>query len=181
MTIEKNQLEDSPPLLRPGVNRLEELYARAQFRLVIQVAALTGDVQVAEDLVQEAFRRCVEKWGQVSRYDDPEAWVRSVAFNLARSRWRRLATRTNVLSRRRRTEPTTGPDAENVGVMIAVSRLNKDERDVIVLHYLLDHPVSAVAAQLRIPEGTVKSRLARAPLRLAELLSIVDGEENNGD
>jgi len=41
---------------------------------------------------------------------------------------------------------------------------------VVVLHYLADLPVADIAAQLGIPQGTVKSRLARARDRLAGLL-----------
>ena len=138
---------------------------------MIQMAAFTGDVAAAEDLVQEAFGRCVAKWAQVAGYDDPEAWVRSVAYNLARSRWRRLKRGARALTRLRRGEAQSGPDAENIGLMMAVSRLGEDEREVIVRHYLLDQPVAVVAAQLGIPEGTVKSRLARARAQLAEMLA----------
>ena len=44
------------------------------------------------------------------------------------------------------------------------------QREVLVLHYWLDMPVSAIAAELRIAEGTVKSRLARARSALASNL-----------
>ena len=90
MAIERDEVATFAPALRPDIGRLEDLYASSQRRLVIQMAALTGDIAAAEDLVQEAFGRCVAKWAQVAGYDDPEAWVRSVAYNLARSRWRRL-------------------------------------------------------------------------------------------
>ena len=69
-----------------------------------------------------------------------------------------------------RAEDRSWADAGDIGLMIAVSKLSDDERQVIVRHYLLDHPVAVVAAQLEIPEGTVKSRLARARGRLAEML-----------
>jgi RNA polymerase sigma-70 factor (ECF subfamily) len=55
-----------------------------------------------------------------------------------------------------------------------VSRLAEDEQEVIVRHYLLDQPIAVVSAQLGIPEGTVKSRLARARGRLAEMLGTGD-------
>jgi len=84
------------PVLRRSAGSIQDLYALCQKRLVIQVAALTGDVAVAEDLVQEAFGRCVARWGEVSSYEDPESWVRAVAFNLAHSRWRRIARSARV-------------------------------------------------------------------------------------
>jgi DNA-directed RNA polymerase specialized sigma24 family protein len=46
---------------------------------------------------------------------------------------------------------------------------------VLVLHYLADLPVREVAAELRVPVGTVSSRLARG--RAALLRALDDGEE----
>jgi RNA polymerase sigma-70 factor (ECF subfamily) len=164
--------------LTPCPGRLEDLYASSQRRLVIQVAALTGDVAAAEDIVQEAFGRCVEKWAQVSGYEDPEAWVRNVAFNLARSRWRRLKRGATALAKLHRSALESGPAADDNGLLAAVSKLPDDEREVIVRHHLLDLPVSAVALQLGLPEGTVKSRLARGRAHLAQMLESLDTEES---
>jgi RNA polymerase sigma-70 factor (ECF subfamily) len=180
MGIERDEVATFAPTLRPDIGRLEDLYASSQRRLVIEMAALTGDIAAAEDLVQEAFGRCLAKWALVAGYDDPEAWVRSVAYNLARSRWRRLKRGAKALSRLRRTEERSGPDTDNIGLMIAVSRLSDDERQVIVRHHLLDQPVAVVATQLGIPEGTVKSRLARGRAQLAEMLR-VDKAEGDHD
>jgi len=179
MAIERDEVAPFAPLvLRPDITRLEELYASTQRRLVIQVAALTGDVAEAEDLVQEAFGRCLTRWAQVGGYDDPEAWVRSVAYNLARSRWRRLKRGAKALARVRRSDVQSEPDIENVALIMAVSRLDDDEREAVVRHYLLDQPIAVVAVQLGIPEGTVKSRLARARAELAEMLSPPAKEED---
>jgi RNA polymerase sigma-70 factor (ECF subfamily) len=179
MAIERPDLATGPPAAQSAIQPLrgatplrwglEDLYSSSQRRLVIQVAALTGDVEDAEDIVQEAFGRCVTHWQKISGYDDPEAWVRSVAFNLARSRWRRL-TRASRALRGLRRDDHPGPDAGNVVLMTAISRLPEDEREVLVRHHLMDLPVTEVASQLGLPEGTVKSRLARARNRLAESL-----------
>jgi RNA polymerase sigma-70 factor, ECF subfamily len=182
MAIENQELAIRARAFSPAERRLEDLYASAQRRLVIQVAALTGDIPAAEDLVQDAFGRCAAKWEQVSGYDDPEAWVRAVAFNLARSRWRRLKSAARALARLGRLPVHPGPDVETVGLMIAVKRLPEDEREALVRHYLLDLPVAVVAEQLGVPEGTVKSRLARARARLATTLGMVDAEvDEKGD
>jgi RNA polymerase sigma-70 factor, ECF subfamily len=189
MGIERPDLATSPPPPRPAVVPLhgesqrhfglEDLYSRSQRRLVIQVAALVGDIEDAEDIVQEAFGRCATHWQKVSGYDDPEAWVRSVAFNLARSRWRRLTRGARAIGRLRNVDHSA-PDDGNLALMIAISRLPGDEREVLVRHHLLDLPVAAVALQLGVPEGTVKSRLARARSRLAESLTTnADTEERD--
>ena len=45
-------------------------------RVVGQLRVLTGDLAGAEDVAQEAFVRAASRWGQLSRYEQPEAWVR---------------------------------------------------------------------------------------------------------
>jgi RNA polymerase sigma-70 factor, ECF subfamily len=167
--------------LMPSAGRLEELYATSQRRLVIQVASLTGDVSAAEDLVQEAFGRCVEKWAQISTYEDPEGWVRTVAFNLARSRWRRLKRGATALAKLHRSAVESRSVAEDNGLLAAVSKLPDDEREVIVRHHLLDLPVAAVAVQMGLPEGPVKSRLARGRAHLAQMLESVDKKEGRNE
>ena len=52
-------------------------------RLVVQLFSVTGNLDDAEDVVQEAFARACQRWRRLRAYDLPAAWVRRVAFNLA--------------------------------------------------------------------------------------------------
>src|SRR5258708_34388719 len=58
-------------------------------RLVAALYALTGDFAEAQDLVQEAYARALARPRVFLDVADPEAWLRTVAVNLARTRWRR--------------------------------------------------------------------------------------------
>ena len=81
--------DGQPP---PAELTFDDFY-HAHFRgLTVQLYAYTGDLPQAQDLVQEAFCRALDRWDRLVRYEDPAAWVRRVAWNLARSRWRRLRT-----------------------------------------------------------------------------------------
>lgn len=53
------------------------------------VGAVWSERQDAEEGVQDAFVRLLGKWGSVSAYDDPEAWLRKVALGLASNRRRK--------------------------------------------------------------------------------------------
>jgi DNA-directed RNA polymerase specialized sigma24 family protein len=66
-----------------------EVYAVSAGRLVAQLYALTGDFGEAQDVVHEAFAKALVRHGGLTRVDNPEAWLRTVAVNLARSRHRR--------------------------------------------------------------------------------------------
>ncbi|MBH5316385.1 sigma-70 family RNA polymerase sigma factor [Paenibacillus sp. GSMTC-2017] len=61
-----------------------------------------------------------------------------------------------------------------------VDMLEEELRIVIVLYYFEDLPLKEVAQVLGQPEGTVKSRLYRARIQLAELLGATSGDEKGG-
>jgi RNA polymerase sigma-70 factor (ECF subfamily) len=152
---------------------LRELYAGSYARLVGVVALIGGDRHEAEEVVQEAFVRLLPQWPRVSHYDDPEAWVRGVALRLLSNRWRKLRNGRNAARRHGLADPAEGPTGDVVDVTRALAALPLQHRQVVVLHYLLGLDVRAVAAALRVPEGTVKSRLSRAREVLQPLLSEV--------
>jgi RNA polymerase sigma-70 factor (ECF subfamily) len=145
----------------------DDLYEASRARLAGQVFALTGDWAGACDVVQEAFLRSWMRWDRIGRYDDPEAWVRRVAFNLAKNGWRRRDVPTATPPEAGRDDPDRSGHAELVAALLT---LGPDERTAIALHYLADLPVAGVAAELGVPEGTVKSWLSRGRARLLPLL-----------
>jgi RNA polymerase sigma-70 factor, ECF subfamily len=147
-------------------------------RLVAQMYGICADLPEAEDAVQEAFVRALARPGHFRRLDNPEAWLRTVAVNQLRSRWRRLKRHRRL--RHELTEPEAiplDPASEHVDLVAALRRLPVPQREVITLHHLGDIPVSEVAQTLGIPVGTAKTRLARGRAALAELLgdATIDG------
>lgn len=150
----------------------DDLYATAFRPLVRQLYAMTGDVEEARDCVQEAFVRAWSRHRSLSVSEHPEAWIRTTAYRLAVSRWRR-AVRGRRPPDRAVSAPTAarGPDETRVAVVAALARLPRAQREALVLHYLADLPVADIAAQTGAPEGTVKARLSRGRAALAALLS----------
>ncbi|GAB3072371.1 SigE family RNA polymerase sigma factor [Micromonospora schwarzwaldensis] len=177
MTVTREPRVDDPPpeatATRPDERAsvdFDGLY-HAHFRsLTVQLAAYCGDLTQAQDLVQEAFCRAFARWPRVSRYDDPLAWIRRVAWNLATSRWRRVRTAQAWLHRQRE-EHVPGPGPDRVALTAALARLPANQRRAVVLHYLADLGVAQIAAQEGVPEGTVKSWLYRGRAALAAQLS----------
>jgi RNA polymerase sigma-70 factor (sigma-E family) len=148
-----------------------DLYAGSYRRLVVQLYAVTGDLGEAQEAVQEAFVRMLGAPGRLAGLANPESWLRRVAVNVARSRYRRRRLLDTLL---RRVEPPPAvPDLspDHVVLMAALCRLPRGQRDALALHYLADLSVEEVASTLDISAGTVKSRLARGRTALAELLT----------
>jgi RNA polymerase sigma-70 factor (ECF subfamily) len=154
----------------PAGGDFEAFYEGAFRRLVGQLLVVTGDLAEAEDVVQEAFARASSRWASLQVYDVPEAWVRRVALNLAANGLRRRRKRLAALLRLGPPPVVPAVSAETAAVAEALRRLPASQRQVVVLHHLLDLPVEQVAAELRVPVGTVKSRLARARRTLAKQL-----------
>jgi RNA polymerase sigma-70 factor (ECF subfamily) len=67
----------------------DAFYAASYHRVVGQVHALLGDLHEAEDVTQDAFAKASFHWTRIAAYDQPEAWVRRVAFNQAHNSHRR--------------------------------------------------------------------------------------------
>ena len=150
-----------------------EVY-RAHYRqLVATVYAATGDYGEATDTVQEAFAVALDRPRQFIEVADPRAWLRVVALNIARQRYRRRAIFVRLVRLGRVALPpdiVPGLSAEQVDVVRALRKLSRPVREAIVLHHMLDLSVAAVAEELGVPEGTVKARLVRGRAELRGLL-----------
>ena len=160
---------------------IRELYAASYRRLLAQLIGVTGSLAEAEDVVQEAFVRGLDRPSRLLGADNPEAWLRTVAVNLARSRWRRtqrfLGLAPRLAGDSRESHDAPGGVAEHADLIDALRSLPAGQREVIALHHLSDLSVEQVAATLGLPAGTVKARLSRGRAALAALLAEASLEE----
>lgn len=161
-----------------GVSRTEteevaQVYARAAGPLVGLLTVLGGSPADAEEIAQDAFVRLLEHWRKVRTYDDVDAWLRTVAVRLLISRQRRGGVARSGLRRlaARTPDRVDAPDGGYLDVRAALAALPLGHRAVLLLHHVHDLPVEEVADLLRIPVGTVKSRLSRGRAALAPRLS----------
>jgi RNA polymerase sigma-70 factor (ECF subfamily) len=139
---------------------------------------LSGDLQVAQDLTQEAFLRAWARWGRISTYDDPQAWTRRVLYNLIVSNGRKNKIRRRVVEAPRSIPP---PDESHLLLATALRSLPKNQMLALVLHDGAGLSVREVAAEMKVAEGTVKSWLSRGRASAARELvtsSTRKGEED---
>ncbi len=159
-----------------AVDRVQDVYATSYRRLVGQLTGVTGDPVEAEDAVMEAFARAVNSSTSFLAADNPEAWLRTVAVNVTRTRWRRSRFFRDVSHRLVPDAASAYDDLpdDRLALLAALRRLPAAQREAIALHHLADLPVAEVALTLGVPEGTVKARLARGRAALAALLAEPD-------
>lgn len=134
-------------------------------RLVGSLTLYCGSRAVAEELAQEALVRVWNRWEAVRELDAPGGWAHTVAFNLARSWFRRRAAehRANARVGATREEPPVGLDpGEVLALRQAVAALPERQRAVVALRFWSGLSVRETAAALGCAEGTVKSLTSRA-------------------
>lgn len=154
-------------------DEVAEVYARTARPLIGLLTVMGGSAADAEEVAQDAFVKLLEHWSKVREYDDVDAWLRTVAVRLLVSRHRRRGVARLGLGRlaARATLTAPAPDGDRVDVDAALAGLPVGHRAVLLLHHVHDLPVEEVAELLRVPVGTVKSRLSRARAALAPRLT----------
>ena len=127
--------------------RFERLFLEEYERVYRTVFVLCRDRAIAEDAVQEAFARCLERWNRLGDRPWIGGWVTSTALNLARRSLRRRG-------RFEAAPSSPGKDVEaSIDLWAGIGSLP---------HYAADLPIAEVAALMNCQEGTVKAHLARA-------------------
>ena len=162
---------------RPRSTEVEfrEIFAVSYPRLVVQLYGVTGDAAEAEDFVQDAFVRAAAAGRRFTRLDNHEAWLRTVAINIHRSRWRKQRNFSRIRDRVAAATDDLPALEVRLDVIEALRGLPAGQREVVALYYLADLEVAEVARTLRIAEGTVKSRLSRGRDALALALADKEG------
>jgi RNA polymerase sigma-70 factor (ECF subfamily) len=145
-------------------------------RMYRAALALTGSPADAEDLVQEAFARVLAR-PRFLRKGDELGYLLRVMRNLFLDQRRQAA--------RRQTDVTPPEDLETIGtpsdaharleaheVLALVARLPPDSRDVIVAVDVVGLSYKEAARALKVPVGTIMSRLSRAREQVADRMGL---------
>ncbi len=141
----------------------EDVYRREYPGLVAVATALTGDVCDGEDAVQDTMVKAFVRWDAVGELDRPGAWCHRVLLNACRSRWRRRRTEARFWGRSRRDERSTAePSADVIVFWGLVRELPSRPRRSVTLYFAGERTMAEIASILEVPEGTVRSDIARA-------------------
>src|SRR5215468_10381304 len=92
----------------------DEFYAVTARAMVAQVYAMVGDLAEAEDAVAEAYARAWQRWPRLHGYADPAGWVRTVAYRIAVSSWRRARNRATAHARYSTATPAAAVDEQTL-------------------------------------------------------------------
>ena len=147
--------------------------------------SLSGNVDRADDLVQETLMRAIANIDSFQPGTNMSAWLFTILRNLFRSEYRK---------RRREVEDTDGSYADTLKshpeqgsrlefneLRAALDKLPPDQREALILVGASGFSYEEAAAICECAVGTIKSRVNRARTRLADLLSIEGAEDFGPD
>lgn len=138
---------------------------RAYIPLVRATLSKLCQPEEVDDLVQETFLRVWRGLPRFRKRGSLSPWIRRIAYHCSVNG---LRARVKVVREVKSEEPREQlleQDLEKV-----ISELSVSHQQVLRLHCLAGKSIRQIAAELSVPEGTVKSRLHHARGRLRELL-----------
>jgi len=146
------------------------LFAREYPRLVRAAVLLVGDLETAEDVVQDAFVGVHRRWARIADHDRAGGYLQRAVVNGARSvlRHRAVVRRTPAVL----DVPAADSAEEVLGravraeVLSALASLPRRQREVLVLRHYLDLTEAEIASTLRISTGSVKTHASRGAAAL---------------
>jgi RNA polymerase sigma-70 factor, ECF subfamily len=165
-----------------------QLVTKYQDRLYNTLAHVTGSLEEAADVVQDAFVQAFLKLRTFQKQSAFYTWLYRIAFNVAISRKRRRRPTMSLDGQYEQTgwEPMAVEESPSHAlesdervkqVRAALDTLSEEFRTVVVLREIDGYCYETISEMLDLPIGTVRSRLHRARLELREHLRIKLKEE----
>ena len=162
------------------VNAYEELvqqYQQLAYRVAYQV---TRDAADAEDAAQEAFVNAYYALGRFRPGAPFKPWLCRIVANEARNHRMAAYRRTALEDRAQQAQalgeaapsPEAAAEADEFRAILldTLGRLRDDDRLILSYRLFFDFSEADMAEALKVPKGTVKSRLSRALTRLRAAL-----------
>jgi RNA polymerase sigma-70 factor (ECF subfamily) len=151
---------------------LYDHYAGALYSVIRQIV---GDVEVSNDVLQEAF---VNIWRRIDQYDESKGrlftWMLNVARNAAidktRSKGFQQSSKVQPLMDSDGVYASVKPGVDDYGLKRVLAKLKDEQRLLIDLSYFQGYTHEQIAKALDIPLGTVKTRIRSALTQLRNYL-----------
>lgn len=148
----------------------EDLYRESYAPVALVAGSIAGSWAEGEEIAQEAFARVHQDWERVQQLDNPGAWTRRVAINLALNRKRSASREERAVERLSKTPSGEPSPPGDMAIWQAVAELAPKQRASIVLHYHDGYSTAEVAEMLETTVSAVTTSLHKARARLAATL-----------
>jgi RNA polymerase sigma factor (sigma-70 family) len=165
---------DVPMAADAPVESFEAFFEAEHARLLRALYLVMGNVQEAEEVMQDAFLAVWERWDRVAAMDEPTGYLYRTAINRFRSRLRRAARAARrVVGSAEGTDEFASVDERDT-IARALATLPKGQRAAIVLTEYLGYGSEDAGRILGVKGVTVRSLASRGRAELRERLEIDD-------
>ena len=157
----------------------EEHYVRYKIQVYRTIRGIVLDAAAAEDLTQETFEKAFRSQRRRGDIESVGAWLHRIAVNAAISHLRRQNLARLLPLRLFLGTPPTGFERVEARTLVtgALAALSPKLRVVVVLHFYAGMTRDETARTLRIPPGTVASRLGAALASMRRTLAETDQDD----
>ena len=143
-----------------------EEFAGSRLPAMLRFAtALTGDPDLAKDLVQEVLIRASARWQRIGQLDRPEAYIRKMVVNeflsWRRRSWRLIPSEMNSLTGRPSPDPADGY-IERQALLAELAKLSQRQRTALVLRYYEGLSDAEIAEVMGCSQSTVRGHVFKA-------------------
>ena len=166
------------------IGAFNQIVYRYKDRLLNFIYRFVNDIDKSEDLVQDTFLKLYthkDSYKEIAKFS---TWLYTIAANLAKTELRKIKRRKTFsisdLSNNDRefviSSEAIGPDDMDIkstfekNIQIALERLSIDFKTIIILRDIQELSYDEISKIMKLPIGTVKSRINRGRLKLQELL-----------
>ena len=166
------------------VYAFEQIVKRYKNQLLNFAYRFLGDIEDSEDIVQETFLRIFRKRNAYKNIAKFSTWIYTITGNLAKTELRRRKKRKlfsisslgydekdyELPDHRRGPEEKADSVVKEEIIQKAIDVLSPKFKEVVILRDIQELSYEEISKILKIPLGTVKSRVNRARLKLQEIL-----------
>jgi len=149
------------------------LFSQMSSRLYRTALGILGNPHDAADALQEAGLKAYRYYDKLQSREAGAAWLTRILINACydqgRRRSRAVPTGLDVLEKE---EPSAVVPETDWELVQALQELSEDQRTTVVLRFFQDMSIPQIAQVMKVPDGTVKSRLHASLARMRSLLSV---------
>lgn len=184
--IDKSDEELIEQMKQGDKNAFALLYDRYAEKMTRYFYRMLGqDIDKAEDFTQDIFMKLIEKPELFDTTKKFSTWLYSVAGNMCKNEYRRLAVRKNTVNDEEKAIKAKDEYSENVLesmdkktfdhlLQVELGLLDEKQRSVFIMRFQEEMSIKEISDALNISEGTVKSRLFYTLKKLSEKLKVFD-------
>lgn len=164
----------------------DELYARYHNRLFYYFYRMLGNCEeTANDFLQDIFLKIIDKPEQYNPQYPFRKWIFSIAHNMCKNEYRKRETRKTILQDAFQdvVPEETYSDEEDKSRWLEAAfsdanGLSEKSKEILVLKYRENFSLEEISEILKLPKGTVKSRLFYARNELSALVKQLQNKED---